>query len=155
MSNQTVVREAIASDIETVVGFQLAMAFETESINLDAARAYGGVAAVFEQSHRGRYFVAEVASRVVASLLVQKEWSDWRCGEVWWIHSVYVVPDCRRLGIFSTLYNHIKSLGLQEAQFRGLRLFVEKTNERAMAVYRSLGMSDNHYALFEWLLDEF
>ena len=34
---------------------------------------------------------------------------------------------------------------------RGLRLYVEKKNQPAQKVYRKLGMSDEHYHLFEWM----
>ena len=36
-------------------------------------------------------------------------------------------------------------------QYAGLRLYVDKTNLRAIDVYQKLGMSDEHYHLYEWL----
>ena len=37
--------------------------------------------------------MAEADGAVVASALITYEWSDWRNGQVWWIQSVYVVPE--------------------------------------------------------------
>jgi ribosomal protein S18 acetylase RimI-like enzyme len=34
---------------------------------------------------------------------------------------------------------------------RGIRLYVDKTNTKAMKVYEKLGMNGEHYGLFEWM----
>jgi GNAT superfamily N-acetyltransferase len=145
------IRPATSLDTDQIAEFQMAMAFETESIRLDSQRCRAGVQAVFEQPTRGTYYVAEHEGDIVASLLVIVEWSDWRCGEVWWIHSVYVRPEFRRQRVFSQMFEFLKARGLEDSGFRGLRLFVEKKNERAKTTYRSLGMSSEHYDLFEWM----
>src|SRR6185437_7699459 len=110
-----------------------------------------GVHAVFENPERGRYYVAEIDGKVVASTLIVSEWSDWRNGEVWWIHSVYVRPEMRGRGAFKGLYRYIQSEAEKQPDVRGLRLYVEKKNTAAQAVYKALGMTDEHYKLFEWM----
>jgi len=85
-------READVTDAAGIAAFQRAMARETEEVELDAAVVDRGVRAVFDDPARGRYFVAEAEGRVIASLLITYEWSDWRNGNVWWIQSVYVRP---------------------------------------------------------------
>lgn len=144
-------RKATLADHETITSFQLAMALETEKLRLDPAVCARGVRAVFEDPRKGAYYACEKDGALIASLLIMPEWSDWRCGDVWWIHSVYVVTDCRGGGAFRALYEHVKALVAADEGLRGLRLYVDKTNTGAQEVYRRLGMKDEHYALFEWM----
>ncbi|MGZ3698453.1 MAG: GNAT family N-acetyltransferase [Bdellovibrionota bacterium] len=127
------------------------MALETEGLGLDPATLDYGVRAVFTDPRKGRYFVCERDGEVIASLLIISEWSDWRNGEVWWIHSVYVVPEARGAGAFRALYEHVRGIVQQSESLRGLRLYVDKRNVAAQRVYERLGMSQDHYALFEWM----
>lgn len=144
-------RLATPHDASVIVDFQLAMALETEGFQLDRPTCEKGVRGVFEVPSRGTYYVAESAGQVIASTLIIPEWSDWRNGEVWWIHSVYVRPEFRGQGVFGGLYRHIQVEVQKRPSLRGLRLYVEKKNEVAQKVYRALGMSDEHYHLFEWM----
>ena len=86
--------------------------------------------------------------RVVGQLLITYEWSDWRNRPVWWIQSVHVADDARRLGVFRALYAHARAEAIA-AGAGGLRLYVDETNARAQAVYTSLGMNGGHYRVFE------
>jgi len=144
-------RLAKLNDAAVIVDFQLAMALETEGYKLDRPICEKGVQGVFEKPARGTYYVAESAGHVVASTLIIPEWSDWRNGEVWWIHSVYVRPELRGQGVFAGLYRYIQGEVQKNPALRGLRLYVEKKNVAAQKVYRALGMSDEHYNLFEWM----
>jgi RimJ/RimL family protein N-acetyltransferase len=38
-----------------------------------------------------------------------------------------------------------------DPDLKGLRLYVDKTNQRARNVYQRCGMSRDHYDLFEWM----
>jgi GNAT superfamily N-acetyltransferase len=128
------------------------MAFETENgLKLDPPTVQLGVTAVMDDPSKGKYWLAEVDGKVVGCLLTVPEWSDWRNGTVLWIHSVYVHPDFRKHGVFKALYHHLKDMVSTSPDLRGLRLYVDKTNTRAQAVYKSLGMNDEHYSLFEWM----
>jgi hypothetical protein len=72
-------RSAEPHDATVIVDFQQAMARETEELELDFATVTKGVAAVFAAPMSlGRYFVAEVDGRIIASLMLTYEWSDWR-----------------------------------------------------------------------------
>ncbi len=144
-------RPARPSDAPTIVEFQLAMAEETEGLKLDRATLEAGVRAVFGDPTKGRYFVLEIGGQVAVSTLIIREWSDWRNGEVWWIHSVYVRPEHRRKGAFSELYRRLKELVQASEDIRGLRLYVDHRNAGAKKTYESLGMNGDHYALFEWM----
>lgn len=144
-------RDATRRDTREIVEFQLAMARETEGIELNRYICTRGVEAVFEDRNLGRYFVAEAEGRLIASLMITTEWSDWRNGVVWWIQSVYVAPDFRRKGIYAGLYQHVRELAEGYEMVKGIRLYVDRRNEAAQKVYSRLGMNGEHYQVFEWM----
>lgn len=146
------IREGNHSDSKFIQEAQLRMAEETESLRLDPATVAKGVAAVLDDPSKGRYFVAEGPDgSLVACLLTMPEWSDWRNGTVLWIHSLYVLPEHRQGGVFKALYAHLKAMVESTNAFRGIRLYVNKRNERAKQAYLRAGMSADHYELFEWM----
>ncbi|BBE18822.1 protein export cytoplasm protein SecA ATPase RNA helicase [Aquipluma nitroreducens] len=146
-----IIRQAKESDSASIVEFQLAMAWETEELQLDEPTVIKGVAAVFEDPAKGIYYVAETEGKVVGSLLTTFEWSDWRNGTVLWIQSVYVRPEYRKRSIFSKLYKHIQEKVNGNRDLRGIRLYADKTNILAHGVYEHLGMTAEHYQMFEWM----
>jgi GNAT superfamily N-acetyltransferase len=143
------IREAKAEDAETIASFNQGIAEETEGKHLDEATILAGVSRLLAEPSRGRYWLAEVDGRVVGQTMVTYEWSDWRNGNVWWLQSVYVISDFRRKGVFTALYAEIESLARQDADACGIRLYVEKQNERAQATYRALGMRSDTYLVME------
>jgi len=145
-----IIRKAKITDAQSIVDFQLKMAWETEEMKLIRETVTKGVHAVFGDRSRGEYFVAENDGQIIASLLITYEWSDWRNCNVWWFQSVYVVPEFRRQGVFRKMYNHIKQQA-EEQDIAGLRLYVETKNSRAQKTYEALGMSSEHYNFYEWM----
>jgi len=146
-----IIRQANITDSESIVEFQLAMALETEQLELDKPTVVKGVAAVMGDASKGIYYVAEINGQVVGSLLTTFEWSDWRNGTVLWIQSVYVKPENRKKSVFSALYKHVRDLVAGSNNLRGIRLYADKTNTSAHSVYEHLGMSAEHYQMFEWM----
>jgi ribosomal protein S18 acetylase RimI-like enzyme len=144
-------REANKRDALDIVAFQVAMAKETESIDLNRHVVSRGVEAVFEDRTHGRYFVAESGSDLIASLMITYEWSDWRNGVVWWIQSVYVRPEFRRRGVYAGLYEHVRGIASTNETVKGIRLYVDERNTPAQEVYKRLGMDGHHYRVFEWM----
>lgn len=145
------VRAARPGDAPVIVDFQLRMARETEGLELDRDTVTRGVDAVFADPGKGVYWVAERAGLVVGGLLTTFEWSDWRNGTVIWIQSVYVVPEERGRGVYRALYEHLRRRVEADSGLKGIRLYVEKRNTAAQGVYERLGMTREHYELFEWL----
>ncbi len=152
MSNETTYREARRSDASAIIDFQIAMARETEDIELDREVLTRGVEAVFDEPAHGRYFVAEREGRIAGSLMITYEWSDWRNGLVWWIQSVYVTPEMRGQGIYAGLYRFIQAIVKHDGSIRGIRLYVDRRNTSAQEVYTRLGMNGEHYSVFEWMV---
>lgn len=151
MSNEIRYRDATLRDLIPIVEFQIAMARETENVQLNRHVCMRGVEAVFEDRSLGRYFVAESEGQIAASLLITPEWSDWRNGVVWWIQSVYVQPEFRRRGVYAGLYAHVRGIAENNESVKGIRLYVDKTNTAAQEVYTRLGMNGEHYQVFEWM----
>lgn len=143
------IRQAEARDVPVLVAGNIAMALEAEHKHLDRPTVECGVRAVFEAPAHGRYFVAEAGGRVVGQAMYTCEWSDWRCGDFWWFQSVYVAPEARRMGVFRALYRHIEALASADPAVCGLRLYVERGNERAQQTYRRCGMMDAGYVVME------
>jgi len=144
------IRKAYTEDISQIVEFQLEMAYETEGLKLKPDILSLGVRAVFEDLSKGQYYVAETEEgRVVASLLTTYEWSDWRNSTVIWIQSVFVRKDFRNQSIFRKMYEYIKAMAFANPNIAGIRLYVDKSNLTAQKVYDKIGMSGEHYQVFE------
>lgn len=147
----TLIRRASPDDSMIISGFQKKLAYETENISLDPCTVEKGVRAVFSDPAKGCYYIAEIGDIIAGSLLTTYEWSDWRNGHIIWIQSVYVLPLYRNKGVFRRLYSHIKQIVVNNPDYMGIRLYVDKTNRTALEVYRQIGMNDEHYQMFEWI----
>jgi ribosomal protein S18 acetylase RimI-like enzyme len=144
-----VLRPARPNDVDVIIDFNARLAWETEQKRLDPATLRAGVRTMLDDSTKGRYFVAERDGVVVGQLGITLEWSDWRNGDFWWIQSVYVAADARRQGVFRRLYEHVIAAAQADGRVIGVRLYVERDNHAAQAVYRSLGLHETHYLLLE------
>jgi GNAT superfamily N-acetyltransferase len=138
--------------VEVIAQFNIALARETESLELEPARATAGVQALLLDPAKGSYFVAVNGNEVVGQLLITHEWSDWRNGDFWWLQSVYVRPDFRRRGVFKSLFDFVQAKATGAPDVCGFRLYMEAGNSRAREAYRRLGMTETHYHVFERLL---
>lgn len=141
------IRAATAADEPAVAAFNAALAWESEGKRLHGPTLAAGVRALLADRHKGFYTLAERAGEVVGQVLVTYEWSDWRNGWYWWIQSVYVREDARREGVFRALFEHLKGEAAADPGVIGLRLYVERENARAQAVYAAMGMEAEPYLL--------
>lgn len=148
---ELLVREASRNDIAVIQAFQLAMAEETEGLVLDVDTLMKGISAVFDAPEKGKYFVAVLDETIVGSLMITYEWSDWRCRTIYWIQSVYVLPDYRRKGVYRALYEYVRTLAEADETVGGIRLYVDSQNHAAQHTYSRLGMNGEHYRVFEWM----
>jgi ribosomal protein S18 acetylase RimI-like enzyme len=142
-------RSATVADAAVIADFNARLALESEHKALDQTVLAAGVAAVLADANKGRYFVAEQDGSVVGQVLLTTEWSDWRNGWIWWIQSVYVHPEARRQGVFRALYQHVYQSARADPQVVGLRLYVERDNQRALDTYQGLGMDRTGYLVME------
>jgi GNAT superfamily N-acetyltransferase len=158
----THVREATAADVPLLARWAVAMAGESEGRPLDPATVSAGIAAAVADPSRGRVLVAmraspaagrEVVAVPAGTLMLTREWSEWRNGWWWWIQSVYVPPEQRRHGVFATLYRHVEAEARASPDVVGLRLYLDRANRVAASTYAALGMDDSGYALLERAFD--
>ena len=143
------IRPATPADAPLIVEFNRLMALETESKTLDPAVLARGVAKVLADPHKGHYFLAEDGGEVLGQTMLTTEWSDWRDGWFWWIQSVYVRPEARQRGVFRALYEFVVQQARQRPEVIGIRLYVERDNQRAQETYRRVGMEPLGYVLLE------
>jgi L-amino acid N-acyltransferase YncA len=148
---QYTIREATEKDIPSIIDFQLKMALETENITLEISTLTQGIHQLFKDPTKGRYYVAVEETEVMGCLMTTYEWSDWRCGTVLWIQSVYVSAAHRGKGVYKKLYEHIQQMVIADPDLRGIRLYVDKTNAGAKQVYEKLAMNGEHYQMYEWM----
>ena len=149
MSVEVTLRVGKASDVQKIADFNVSMAMETEGKPLCDDVVLAGVRGLIERPQEGFYVVAQADGEIVASLMVTKEWSDWRNGVFWWVQSVYVIPAWRKKGVFRRLYEFVKELALESGEVCGLRLYVEKDNTAAQQTYLKLGMEETPYKMYE------
>ncbi len=152
MQEAPIVRLGTAADAETLAKFNIAMAYETEGIELPEAVVMAGVRAMLDNPQRGFYAIAESGGVSVGALMITTEWSDWRNGLFWWIQSVYIAPAHRRRGIYRDLYQYVKDRATESAHVCGFRLYVKQHNDTAKRTYRALGMAPTSYELYEELI---
>jgi ribosomal protein S18 acetylase RimI-like enzyme len=148
MNSELKIRKATKSDIKTIAQFNINMALETENKELPQEIITKGVETLINNAHLGFYLMAEKDGKIVGSLMITTEWSDWRNGLFWWVQSVYVIKEYRRQGVYSALYDYVKKLSEKE-QVCGYRLYVEKENKIAQKTYENLGMHKTDYLLYE------
>ncbi|MDH4089886.1 MAG: GNAT family N-acetyltransferase [Cyclobacteriaceae bacterium] len=145
------VQKAIQQHIDILVDFQQRLAFETENVILDAGTLRKGMKALFDDPSKGVYYVVKEESEIIGCHMITYEWSDWRNGTVWWLQSVYVQESHRKRGVFKMMYDNLITIIKNDPQLVGLRLYADKTNERALKVYEAMGMNGSHYTVFEWM----
>jgi GNAT superfamily N-acetyltransferase len=133
------IRLATSDDCEVISDFNTCLASETEGKSLNPETIQAGVKA----------FLAVCKGTVVGQMAHTREWSDWRNGEIWWLQSVYVLPEFRQQGIFRALYQHLESLALSSSDVIGVRLYVETHNRKAQEAYGRLGLRDANYSVME------
>ena len=149
MSAPIIIRASTPADAPTITDFNARLADETEHLRLDRAQLRAGVDAVLGDTTKGVYWVAEAGGEIVGQLMITFEWSDWRNGVCWWIQSVYVRQDWRSRGVFKALYQHVHQLAKSRSDVCGLRLYVERDNQRARQTYERLGLRPTSYAVYE------
>lgn len=120
------VRRARAGDAPTLADHCMAVALESEGIQLDRATVESAVQAGLHDDAKAMHWVAEMDA-VVGSLAVTREWSDWRNGWNWWIQSLYVEPEFRGLGIAGRLMDAVEDAAAAAGALN-VRLHAHRSN---------------------------
>ncbi len=141
------IREAVSTDIETLVAFTVQEARDAEGLELDVPAVRRGVGGAFGDPPLAAYWVAETPDgHVVASTSVVTEWSNFRGGHYWWIQSLFVMPEHRGSGLVERLLDHLTSAADASGAL-DLRLYARDSNERALRAYRRCGFTTASYII--------
>ena len=141
------IRKATAGDLETLVGFAVREARETEGASPDPDAVRRGVEAGLNGSAPVEYWVAQSSDgAVVGAISVVTEWSNFRGGEYWWIQSLYISREHRGTGLVDRLLEFIADQA-RANEALDLRLYVLRSNERAVAAYRRCGFEVAPYPI--------
>lgn len=144
-----IIQTANISDAPSIANFQVLMAMESEGTSIEYSQVLKGVSEAITDPNKGTYIIARSdENEPIASLFVTREWSDWHGVWYWWIQSVYVNPAFRRQGVYKAMYNHVKSMA-KDSNVTTIRLYVDKTNATGLSTYRSIGMHESHYVIYE------
>lgn len=148
------VRRAERDDLPDLLAFLLSLVRETEQRSLDPATVAEGLIKALEDPEQRQYWVATTEEgdvvQTVGCCLVTTEWSDWTGTWYWWFQSVYVLPEWRGAepGVWRRMYEQVCATALA-AGVHTVKLYVHKTNERAMKSYGRLGMQRSDYVMYE------
>lgn len=142
------IRHGTRKDTDRLTHWSMEMALETEDERLDPETVRKGITATFSADHAAQTWVIELAGHPIGQFIITYEWSDWRGRWVWWLQSVYLEPLWRGRGLFDEVYRRLRDRAQADGA-AGLRLYVDKSNTRAIRVYKRLNMDDQHYTLFE------
>ncbi len=153
LANSIEVRLANENDADKIAEFTRAIARETEHLELNLTTVRHGVKTALTDPQHGFYVVATDLNQVVGCLMISYEWSDWRNGVQWWLQSVYIDAKYRRKGVFTKLFRFIRTLASTRNNVCGIRLYVEKANNQAIATYEALGLQCTDYLVYEMPLD--
>jgi len=143
------IRPARPEDAETIVLFNCLLAEETEDTRLHPPTVLLGVKQFLADPSKGRYLVAERDGQLIGQLAHTREWSDWRNGDLWWIQSVYIREGHRGAGVFRALFEKLESLANEAGNVVGIRLYVEKHNDKAQSAYGRLGLIKTEYEVMQ------
>jgi len=141
------IRRATDADIPSIANNVVEMAFEGSKEKLSPGIVLQGVKGLFERPTLGFYIVAELDGKNIGSMVIVYEWSDWRNGLHWWMHSIYVKQEFRGKEVFPAMIQFVKNEAkLNEA--KSLRLAVNDKNERAIKAYKKLEMTEQPSKVF-------
>jgi ribosomal protein S18 acetylase RimI-like enzyme len=151
LKGDIIIEEANEIDVLELVELQCRMARETEKIELNRNVVELGIAALFQDKSKGKYFKVIDQGKIIGCVLNTYEWSDWRNGYVLWIQSLYLLPTYRHQGLFREIYDYLRESVQKNQQLKGIRLYVDRNNKNAVDVYKAIGMNNQHYEMFEWM----
>ena len=139
------IRSALQQDAATIARYNVALARETESLELDSDTVYRGVLRALTEDRGATYWLAEIDGEVVGQLMTTREWSDWQDAWYVWLQSVYVHADFRGRGVFRSLLTHVLRNAADARDVHSVRLYVEEENDTAQQTYRRLGFTASGY----------
>jgi ribosomal protein S18 acetylase RimI-like enzyme len=140
------IRNAVPSDLDTLVAFTLSEALDAERRTLSRSDVQRGIAGAFASPPKARYWVVESGGSVVACASIVTEWSNFRGGDYWWIQSLYILPEHRGRGLVDVILRHLVGEA-KSGSALDLRLYGFNTNARALRAYERFGFKQAPYLI--------
>ena len=148
LNNTIEIQIADITDLDIIIANNIEMAQETKNRTLDQSTLSHGVEEVLHNANLGWYYIAKIDGHNAGQLMITREWSDWRNGYFWWIQSVFVHKEYRKIGVYTSLHKHVESRA-KKMGVVGLRLYVDSKNKSAQKVYEQLRVKNSHYLFYE------
>ena len=142
------INNAELSDAEAIAKNNVLLAKESENVEISYEKTLDGVKSVISDPSKGFYLVAKEDNYIIGQLMITFEWSDWHNKNMWWIQSVYVNKNYRKMGIFKKLLNRAKELA-KENNVNVLKLYVHDKNHNAIKAYNKLKMKEKPYIIYQ------
>jgi len=142
------IRIADISDLQIIFANIIEMDQETKNKKLNQSTIRNGVEEVLNNSNLGWYYLSEIDGHNAGQLMITREWTDLRNGYFWWIQSVFVHKEYRKIGVYTSLHKHVESRA-KKMGVVGLRLYVDSKNKSAQKVYEQLRIKNSHYLFYE------
>ncbi len=142
-------KKATPEDSDEIVDNILRMALESEGKALDRMTVTQAMERFLIDRSRGFYLLVLHDGRAVGQCMITTEFSDWRNGEYWWVQSIYVGKEHRRMGVLRTLLEETRRMAKEQGDVFGIRLYVDKENVNAIEAYRRLGLPPSHYMMLD------
>ena len=133
---ELIIRYPTFNEHATIADYQIKMALETESLQLEPYTVNCGVTNFIESGNY--YLVCEHKSQVTGCLGVTVQYEVNTNELIGWLESVYVERRNRKRGFFKAMLRHNFGVA-REKGFSKLRLYVEDHNEIALKTYRNQG----------------
>jgi len=133
------VRRAKIEDVTFFAEFAAKLALETEGKVCDTAQMARVTSLEFQYPERTSFWIASYQGEDVGSMFLTTEYNIVKNRYYLWFQTVYIHSEFRGKKIFNEMFkcaeSYAKSLG-----YNGLKLFVERENKVARAVYQKKGL---------------
>jgi GNAT superfamily N-acetyltransferase len=132
------IRPAKSGDVPTILGFVRQLADFERLSHLCVATGEQFDAALFGERPCAEAWMAEIGATTVGYALAYTTFSTFIGRPGLWLEDLYVAPVHRRKGIGTAMLRHVAAIAVERGCGR-LEWSVLDWNERAIALYRSLG----------------
>ncbi|CAI2380083.1 unnamed protein product [Moneuplotes crassus] len=98
----------------------------------------------------GWYLVAiDDTKTLLGCMMVTREINPTVGGLIYMMHSIYVLKEHRKKGIFKKMFTKVQEMANKDPLCKGMRLYVRNDNETGQKVYLKLGMKLMDYSVNE------
>ena len=142
------VRQATPEDSKFLADNTADLSMETENKECNMELTTKFLTMALNRPNEIVYFIASFEDKDIASCGCTYEYNVVDNTMYLWFQSVFVDKDFRGKGVFRALFNHAQDIAIQRG-YKGARLYVERNNEVARAIYQKYGFEFVDLAIWE------